>query len=110
MSDEWARWLLGGCGVIIITVIGWGVASMLGAIRSKENSKDSDERFAALIKNLDDHVEEDREIHREDRELFRDIGKKLDETNRHLSITNATLANLAGRFDGINGHVRSEQR
>ncbi len=105
MSDEWVRWLLGGCSVVIITVIGWGVASMLSAIRSKANSKDSDERFRIVIENLDRHIEQDRDVHREDKELFRDIGRKLDETNRHLSMTNATLANLSGRYDGGRGRA-----
>lgn len=60
--------------------------------RDKANRESTDKRFGDMFDRLDAHMAEDREMHK-------DVGRKLDETNRHLSMTNATLANLAGRFD-----------
>ena len=60
--------------------------------RDKSNRESTDARFGEMFQRMDQHMTEDREMHKE-------VGRKLDETNRHLSMTNATLANLAGRFE-----------
>ena len=96
MDETWVRWLLGGLVAIIMAIFG----DMFRRLFSKQDelardkaSRDStDKRFGEMFDRFDQHMMEDREMHK-------DVGRKLDETNRHLSMTNATLANLAGRFD-----------
>lgn len=99
--EEWFRWILSGMWALLLLLIGFvsrNISTRLKAIEDgKADREETDRRFDDMLTRLDRHMEDDRDMHRE-------LGHKLDETNRHLSITNATLANLAGKFDGhING-------
>jgi hypothetical protein len=60
--------------------------------RDKANRESTDARFGEMFQRMDQHMVEDREMHK-------DVGRKLDQTNSLLATTNANLANLAGRFE-----------
>jgi uncharacterized membrane-anchored protein YhcB (DUF1043 family) len=96
MDETWARWLLGGLGAIIVAVFGDMFRRLFAKqdelARDKANRDSTDKRFGEMFDRMDQHMVEDREMHK-------DVGRKLDETNRHLSTTNVTLATLAGRFE-----------
>lgn len=64
--------------------------------KSKANKDSTDARFEEMMADFKAHVNEDRDMHK-------DVLAEIRETNRHLSITNATLANLVGRFEATNG-------
>jgi hypothetical protein len=103
VSEEWVRWVLGGLLGVILVVFGEMFRRLFAKQdqleRDKADRELTDRRFDEVLDRFDRHLTEDREMHSE-------VGRKLDETNRHLSITNSTLANLAGRFEerARNGH------
>jgi hypothetical protein len=103
VSEEWVRWTLGGLLGVILVVFGEMFRRLFAKQdqleRDKADRVSTDNRFDEILDRFDRHLTEDREMHQE-------VGRKLDETNRHLSLTNATLANLAGRFEerSRNGH------
>lgn len=96
MDDTWVRWLLGGLGAVIMLAFGDMFRRLFSKQdqleRDKANRESIDKRFDETLTRIDQHMADDRQMHA-------DIGRRLDETNRHLSMTNATLANLAGRFE-----------
>lgn len=96
MDETWLRWIVGGLGAIIVAVFGDMFRRLFAKqdelARDKASREATEDRFGEMFSRFDLHMSEDREMHKE-------VGRKLDETNRHLSMTNATLANLAGRFE-----------
>lgn len=87
-----------------ISVILAAVAIVFGWLRwllsGKANRESTDARFNELIKQLDRQAERMDQHAVEDRDMHRQVGQKLDSVVQQIGITNATLSNLAGRFDG----------
>ncbi len=98
--DEWIRWVVGGfCGTVIL-VFTW----LFKIVSGKANGSSTDRRFEQLMDELKHHRTELKSHETEDRNMHKDVLAEIRETNRHLSMTNATLSNLVGRFDATNGH------
>jgi hypothetical protein len=83
-------------------MFGW----MLKMIAGKANSTSTDRRFEQLLDELKQHWIDLKSHEIEDRNMHKDVLSEIRETNRHLSMTNATLSNLVGRFDATNGQRR----
>lgn len=98
--DEWVRWGLGLFATVLVAVISW----IFRLLNGKANRDSTDKRFDAVLAEIRDQREELRSHESEDREMHNDVLAEIRETNRHLSMTNATLSNLVGRFDATNGH------
>lgn len=77
---------------------------MLKLISGKANQRSTDKRFDEMMAELRQQRTDLKSHETEDREMHKDVLAEIRETNRHLSITNATLSNLVGRFDATNGH------
>lgn len=108
MDEDWVRWILSGLVAVIMAVFG-GMLRRLFARqdaleRDKANRDSVDKRFEALIGELREQRSDFKAHEVEDRNMHKDVLAEIRETNRHLSVTNATLSNLAGRFDATNGH------
>lgn len=96
MDPELFRWIVSLLLALIVSVVGFMGKRLFERTdelaNGKANRDSTDKRFEDVLQRYDAHVREDREIHME-------IGRKLDRTNEHLSVTNTTLAALAGRFE-----------
>lgn len=97
--DEQARWAIGIAITLGIAMFGF----LMRALGLKAGKESTDKRFEQIMaemredrKDLKDHTAEDRNMHK-------DVLAEIRETNRHLSMTNSTLANLLGRFEAQNG-------
>jgi uncharacterized membrane-anchored protein YhcB (DUF1043 family) len=108
MDDTWVRWLLGGLGAVIVALFGDMFRRLFSRLDVLEARKANEEsvrnRFDEMIGELRLQRTDFKEHQTEDREMHKDVLDQLRETNHHLSTTNTTLANLAGRFDATNGH------
>lgn len=96
MDETWVRWILGGLGALIVTIFSEMFRRLFAKQdeieKTKANKQSTDERFEDAAHRWELHAQEDREMHRQ-------VGQKLDAVVHQIGITNATLANLAGRFD-----------
>lgn len=98
--DEWLRWAVGIAATVLVAVFGWLFRSLAG----KANQRSTDKRFDEMLAELRQQRTDLKSHETEDRAMHKDVLAEIRETNRHLSITNATLSNLVGRFDATNGH------
>lgn len=108
MSEDWVRWILSGLGGVITLMFGEMFRRLFKRQDElearKANVTSTDHRFEQLIDELKQHRMDLKSHEVEDRNMHKDVLSEIRETNRHLSMTNATLSNLVGRFDATNGH------
>lgn len=97
--DEWFRWALGLTATMVLAMFGW----LFKIISGKANRESTDKRFEDLLGELRQQRQDLKSHELEDRNMHKDVLAEIRETNRHLSMTNATLSNLVGRFDATNG-------
>ena len=97
--DEWARWGIGIVVTLGVAMFGW----LLKVLGGKANRESTDARFAEMMGELKEQRKDLRSHESEDRNMHKEVLAEIRETNRHLSMTNATLSNLAGRFEAMNG-------
>ena len=97
--DEWTRWAVGVACTVLLAVFGW----ILRVLAGKANQRSTDKRFEEMMAEMRQQRNDLKSHETEDRAMHKDVLAEIRETNRHLSITNATLANLVGRFDAVNG-------
>jgi hypothetical protein len=89
---------------IVANILEWSWALLIGMVawlwkhlNGRIDSKASAAHLASVMKTLDDHIEEDRDVHTR-------IVDKLDRLVEQHGETNVKLATLIGKFDGGN-HV-----
>lgn len=108
MDEQWVRWILTGLVGLIMTVFGAMIRRLFNKQdeleKTKANKESSDARFNDVLTEIRLMRTDFRDHEDKDIEAQRDVLAEIRETNRHLSMTNATLANLVGRFDATNGH------
>lgn len=97
---EWIRWIVGLGITGLIAVLSW----IFKLLSGKANKLSTDERFRELLAELQRQRADMKTHEGDDRAMHKDVLAEIRETNRHLSMTNATLSNLVGRFDATNGH------
>lgn len=98
--EEWLRWILGTITGVQVVVVGW----LFKMLADKANRGSTDKRFEDLLGELRQQRTDLKSHETEDRNMHKDVLAEIRETNRHLSMTNATLSNLVGRFEATNGH------
>lgn len=101
--DEWLRWAFGIAATVLVAMFGW----LFRALAGKANQRSTDKRFDDMFAELRQQRNDLKAHETEDRAMHKDVLAEIRETNRHLSITNATLSNLVGRFDATNGNHHS---
>lgn len=103
--DEWVRWALG----IVVTVLAAMFTAIFRMLAGKANKNSTDARFQEVLEQIKEQTHRMEEHTKEDRDMHRQVGQKLDSVVQSIGITNATLANLAGRFEersrNGNGHA-----
>lgn len=108
MSEDWVRWVLGGLGGVIMLTFGEMFRRLFNKQdeleKLKANKDSSDARFNDVLTEIRQMRTDFKDHEEKDFEAQKDVLAEIRETNRHLSMTNATLANLVGRFDATNGH------
>lgn len=85
---------------VLLAVFGW----IFRALGGKANKESTDHRFDEVMEELRQQRVDLKSHEIEDRNMHKDVLSEIRETNRHLSVTNATLSNLVGRFEATNGH------
>ena len=70
-------------------------------LNDKANKETTDKLFDQILDELKEQRTEMNQHKAEDREMHRDVLRELQTVNSNLATTNASLANLAGRFDGM---------
>jgi CII-binding regulator of phage lambda lysogenization HflD len=87
---------------IFTHIVDWSWALIAGLmawlwkhLNGRIDSKASAAHLASVVKTLDDHIAEDRDVHNR-------IASKLDRIVEQHSETNVKLATLIGKFDGGN--------
>lgn len=85
--------------VLVMGGFGW-LRWILGA---KANKDSTDARFNAMMDELKEQRHDLKEHQADDKGMHKDVLQELRETNRHLSMTNATLAGLAGKVEAMSG-------
>ena len=103
MIDDFKDWVIGGLAAIVASLFGgWLAMVSFFAKRQaarvdelyklKANKDSTDKRFEDTLDAINNHIEEDRDMHQR-------IGEKIDRTNDNLTQTNVSLAKLVGRFE-----------
>lgn len=110
MDETWVRWILGGLGAVIVATFGEMIRRLFSKQddleKGKANKESTDSRFEELLGELRQQRSDLKAHETEDRNMHKDVLAEIRETNRHLSMTNATLSNLVGRFEATNGGQR----
>jgi uncharacterized membrane-anchored protein YhcB (DUF1043 family) len=83
-------------------MFGW----LFKIVGGKANAASTDNRFDEVLEELRQQRNDLKAHETEDRNMHKDVLAEIRETNRHLSMTNATLSNLVGRFEATNSHQR----
>lgn len=97
---DWVQWAIGLGVTVGLFMLGW----LFKVINGKASRESTDKRFQELLDELKEQRADLKAHETDDRDMHKDVLAEIRETNRHLSMTNATLSNLVGRFEATNGH------
>jgi phage shock protein A len=87
-SEHFAELLLGA----IMSVMGWLGIRAVDRLDKMEEKKADKEDLASLIKHLERHIDDDRELRRE-------VSRKFDEFGESLSEVRVNVAQIRGRLE-----------